>query len=243
MFPSLGGLNMALSDYHLSDEIEEIDGLWFPAGIKKTAPAHALNHSNNADIAASFCRQRRYCIQAGGNVGIWPLRFAASFEHVFTFEPEEVSMRCLARNIAGVKNIAAYSRALGPQADEGFVGVKRESLGSHYLVGASLLEETGASNWTQMNSIDQFCADGEVFRDDMPIDLIQLDIEGFEIYALRGAVETLKRCKPVLCLEVRSFPGRFAEGKDELKAFLLEAGYRTAIELPGNDVIFKHKDS
>jgi hypothetical protein len=48
------------------------------------------------------------------------------------------------------------------------------------------------------------------------IDLMQLDLEGFEYDALVGARETIERCKPVIIVESTS---------DNVDTFLAEFGY------------------
>lgn len=41
----------------------------------------------------------------------------------------------------------------------------------------------------------------DVLSPDLPVDLIKIDVEGGEILVLRGAVQTLTRCKPVVIFE------------------------------------------
>lgn len=222
------------------DDFFKIRNYVFPKGIKETAPDHAFRHAQNAFKAAAHCKERRYCVQAGGNVGLWPVAFAAEFQHVFTFEPDPISFHCLKLNISESKNIAAYKALLGDCYNEGVFGIKRESLGSHYMVDA---HEGDAHCEVQM-SIDQMARDSMSFSNDpFNVDLIQLDIEGFEYYALMGALETIRRCRPVICVELRDFPGRYFVGPKEVRSLLSEEGYIEVEALSGNDFIFKHKEA
>lgn len=61
----------------------------------------------------------------------------------------------------------------------------------------------GDKIWTV--TIDSLVKDGNINR----CDFIKLDIEGFELKALKGAVETLSRFKPTLMIEMNS--GRLKE--------------------------------
>jgi hypothetical protein len=51
------------------------------------------------------------------------------------------------------------------------------------------------------------------------VDLLKIDIEGMEIQALRGARDTIQRCRPIMIME------HFKSNQEELKNFLDEANY------------------
>jgi hypothetical protein len=61
------------------------------------------------------------------------------------------------------------------------------------------------------------------------VSIIQLDVEGFEQPALMGAMETIKRCKPILILENCPEPDWLAEN-------ILSLGYRISGNLHKNTV-------
>ena len=72
-------------------------------------------------------------------------------------------------------------------------------------------------------------------------DLIHLDIEGFEYYALKGAVETIKRTKPVIALEwMNHGEARYGSSNDDIEKFLNELGYKS-VEKIYNENIFVYK--
>jgi hypothetical protein len=75
--------------------------------------------------------------------------------------------------------------------------------------------------------------DGDIYVDTIDsydlheVDLIQLDIEGAEYEALLGAKDTLARCKPWLCLEVKMTQGFYNRTVEDLYALLHKLGYET----------------
>lgn len=66
------------------------------------------------------------------------------------------------------------------------------------------------------------------------LDLLKFDVEGMEAEALKGAVETIDRCKPLMFIEV------VKSDKDAITSFLEERDYMV---LPhGMNVLAVHKD-
>jgi len=163
----------------------------------------------------------RTCIQAGGCIGIWPIRLAQVFEHVITFEPEPVNYECLSHNTADVTNLSRYRAALGQDKHRIRMGLEPRYIG-----------HCGA--W-------QVMPDGDipvVRIDDMgldDVDLIYLDIEGSEHPALMGGLETIRRCRPVIGLEVKGFSRRYNNGASPLE-LLMNEGYQMQANI-GSDVL------
>ena len=129
---------------------------------------------------------RRICIQAGGCLGIWPLRLSQLFDRVITFEPEPTNYYCLQMNTAHLSNVEAHNAALG-QRSGGSVHMKLTDIGN-----------SGAHYAVPGGDIPVVCID-DLDLDD--VDLIYLDVEGYESQALRGAINTIKRCTPVIGVE------------------------------------------
>lgn len=187
--------------------------IW-PADTRESQKAHALKHVLCLEYAVtSCCREWRTAVQAGGNVGLWPMRLAKSFEKVITFEPEPVSRACLVENVKRLKNVTVLPFVLGSERRS--CGIERRSLGSHVVT------EDGAIEMIRLDDLD--LAD---------VDLIQLDIEGYEIHALRGGVETIRKWKPVIQVEILN---RLA--LSPIFAFMLAESYRLRKDL-GRDFVF-----
>jgi hypothetical protein len=67
--------------------------------------------------------------------------------------------------------------------------------------------------------------------------LIYLDIEGGELDALRGAQETLRRCRPVLGVEINKNLRFVGVTEDQIMGFIHDRGYRFVRDL-GSDRAF-----
>jgi len=73
-----------------------------------------------------------------------------------------------------------------------------------------------------------------------------LDIEGYEIYALKGGIETIKKYRPVIVLEVceDGHIEKYGYNRSDLEAFLETLGYQFIKHLnANNDNVYMHKSS
>lgn len=129
---------------------------------------------------------KRVVICAGANCGLYSRLFSNEFETVYGFEPDPLNFHCFVNN--GQKdNIIKIQAGLSDR--HGTASVKRIS---DENVGMHKLEDTTDST-IPLLMIDDF-----EFRH---LDLIQLDIEGHEVQALRGGIKTIKTHIPNIILE------------------------------------------
>jgi len=167
-------------------------------------------------------RKRDVLIHAGGNMGIYTKIFAAHFEKVFVFEPEDDNFTCLALNCCHLSNVFMYKAALGAfNKTTGIDKKNPESCGNHQV--------TGRSGRVPMLTIDNLCQD--------KVALIHLDIEGYELFALQGAVETIKRCRPLIAYESVGGYKDYNYEEDAIPKFLYNLGY-TRSSTYANEVMF-----
>jgi hypothetical protein len=64
--------------------------------------------------------------------------------------------------------------------------------------------------------------------------LIHLDIEGYELYAIKGAVNTIVKYKPTVVLEVRDH----SDTQIQLEQLLAELDYKMVDILGGSDRVY-----
>lgn len=130
-------------------------------------------------------RNFRICVQAGGNLGLYPRMLAEHFNTVYTFEPAPENFFCLTHNCQR-DNIVKFQAALGDHA--GAVAVNY--VPAH--TGGSTINETehGAIPVMPIDALNLF-----------DVDLIALDCEGYEPKILGGARITIDRSRPVITCE------------------------------------------
>jgi FkbM family methyltransferase len=200
--------------------MRQIAGFFWPDDVAEKW-RHSLKHVQSLEWTLQRCKGRRTAVQAGGNMGLWPRRMAeAGFHRVMTFEPDEKSRACLERNVP--KQVEVFSCALG--AGQSTCAIEHRSLGSHRVVEGTAV---------QVVALDSFGL--------MALDLLQLDVEGYEWHALLGAADTIERCRPLIHLELRGFTQKYGRSDDEVRELLGRLGYRLVKELPGNDFVYESR--
>jgi len=138
----------------------------------------------------------------GANYGYYCLKFAGNASHIYAFEPVSRTHDILAKNIRrnNLTNVTAYKLGLSD---------KKSSREIHLYGNSgknSLFLRSGKLNPHEMligqEVIDLVTLD-DFIRDERltPPDLIKVDIEGSELYALRGARKTITKYQPILLIE------------------------------------------
>lgn len=130
-------------------------------------------------------KQRKVVITAGGNQGLYTRLYSKLFETVYSFEPDAFNFYCLVNNNQN-ENVIKMNCGLGAEVD--MLSLKRPNMtntGTHHL--------TKDPGNIPVLTIDTF---------HFPtVNLIQLDVEGYEVNVLKGASQTIQRCRPVVILE------------------------------------------
>lgn len=159
-------------------------------------------------------------LQAGGNCGLYPFYYSFLFDKVVTFEPEPLNFRCLAENCVS-NQFVKFNTALGDKC--GFVKIgnpdpDRDNNGMYTVGGGDIEVYTMTIDSLQLDQ----CS------------LIHLDVEGYEFNVLKGGINTIKKFKPVLALEI-------SKDKDEIDKMLTKVGYKCVEQygVENNNFVYK----
>jgi FkbM family methyltransferase len=167
--------------------------------------------------ATNLVRGWRAAVQAGGNVGIFPKWLTARFETVYTFEPDAELFEALMHN-APERNIVKLQAALG--SERGCVSlssIRRERTDKPAHKGLTHIAGAGVVPCLRLDDLA------------LPAcDLIYLDIEGWEYFALQGAADTIARCRPVIGVEINRYINYSGHTPEELREWLYAAHYAHA---------------
>ena len=135
-------------------------------------------------------------IDIGANLGWYSVllnRVSESGSLVFAFEPDPNNFELLEFNVTknDCSNVKAFNKAISNKSETlSLYKYPEKNLGRH-----SLLPQKGAQE-IEVNTVclDEFL-DAELHS---KVKFIKIDIEGYEFYALRGAIDILKCCPMVM---------------------------------------------
>lgn len=137
--------------------------------------------------ALSFLKDRRVAIDIGGHIGLYSNALLEIFETVIGFEPAPVNAKCYGANAS-----AAILHVCGLGAKEGKLNLNLASENS----GNNSLVESFGNDYVPIliKTLDSFNINN--------IDLIKVDVQGFEEQVLLGAEQTLKNNSPIIIIEL-----------------------------------------
>lgn len=165
------------------------------------------------NLISSYCANKRVVVQAGGNCGFYVKPYAQMFETVYTFEPNSLNFYCLTNNV-WEGNVVKIQACLGESHNSVGLTYKKVNSGVSRVHGEGIfptfkIDDLGLSN----------------------CDLIHLDIEGYEMFALKGGIETIKEFKPIIALEWLDHNNQFGVSADDILNWLTELGYKEIASL------------
>jgi len=167
---------------------------------------------------ARIVPRRGVAIDAGANIGLFALSLVQCCERVYAFEINRETSRelkdCAHPRIeilnVGLSNRAGEATLYTPVREDGMVLTGWASLQSGNCPGVTQHRETSV----HLRTLDSFqfpeCA------------FLKIDVEGHEVELIEGGLETLRRTRPVILVEVR------AANAARVGALLEPLGYRRA---------------
>ena len=201
--------------------MKRINGFYWPDSDVECHPV-ILNQVKDIENVLKYVEKHDMCIQAGGNVGVWPKNLAEVFKTVMTFEPHPENFECLLKNCPE-KNIIAHNNALSDVFE--YISVKSPNREHDFNCGAYQVFPKGDISTFRIDDLDLHACD-----------LIYLDIEGYELKALKGAIETIKMYHPVIAFEDKELPLMYGKLVGDVEKWLEYLGYEV-VERIHRDVI------
>ena len=149
---------------------------------------HGLFESSLIEWCKQFCSPNGIFLDIGAHTGTYAISLAPFAKKVYAFEPQRMTYYALCGGVAlsNLHNIDCVGCGLG-SIDQ--VGMQTLNLVSLDGGGSTLHDVQGtilATECIEVRRLDDVAIEG-------PISFIKMDIEGNELNAIKGGVETLRR--------------------------------------------------
>jgi FkbM family methyltransferase len=162
---------------------------------------HGFWEKHIYDIYSKFLTPESIVIDAGANIGFHTVHFAKLSKLVYAFEPQSVIFNILSTNILLNEvsdKVKQYRLGLGDKRTKLYMESESIHMQSDTVCnfgGRGLTKEISDSE-----KIDLIKWDDD-FKHVDKVDFIKMDIQGSEIYALKGMGDMLIKNKPWMLLE------------------------------------------
>lgn len=158
-------------------------------------------------------------VDVGANIGYFT-RIASALVGggVHAFEPMPAAIRLLRENARDLKNVRLHEIALSNE--RGVCDFSIRKYGDTSSLGADIASATANIISVQTDTIDN------VLKDEKRIDVIKIDVEGYEYEVLKGALETIKSKRPLLYFEyIESYVSNRGFAIEDFKSLFAPLGY------------------
>lgn len=183
--------NDIIYDLDISDYVEHL--IYF--GFKDVSLEKLFEYAKNAKVI----------IDIGVNIGLTSLNFAKISPDavIIGFEPDIKNFRKAEKNLSinEITNVKILNKGLGEASDTVRLSrVNAANAGMNRILPKSSEDQGQVYESTEIQIIkfDDFAAEENLSK----IDLIKIDVEGYELNVLKGAANSIRKYKPVLFIEL-----------------------------------------
>lgn len=137
-----------------------------------------------------YSHPEKIALDIGANIGTHSLVLSRYFDKVYSFEPLFYDVLQKNMDINGISNVQVIPKGLSDIHGE--ATIKRDN----FNAGASYITSDGDSS-INLDKLDNFTFN-------KPIALMKIDVEGHELEVIRGGLETIRKHKPVIIIEIKN---------------------------------------
>ncbi len=207
--------------------------VWDPHEIRQASSVLVNNGDYESDelyTVLTLAQHATNILDIGANIGWYTLHLAQAVQTrdgiIYAFEPipytYEVLQRNLALNPEQAQRVQTYNLALGETTEsvefyipafQGSVAASRNTL---------YPEDQNKVIEGQMVVLDEFAKSEKM----QAIDLLKCDVEGAELFVLRGGMGLIERDRPMIMLEMlRKWSAKFDYHPNDIIRLLTKKGY------------------
>jgi FkbM family methyltransferase len=222
----------------------QIEGLYFP--FDDFFKDYSLNNSiysfgqKSREAALKYVNRYNHVIDIGAHVGISVHHWQKMFEKVTAFEPMIDHFSCLEKNVKNLKNIELHNVAISSEEGKLYGSYRSTKNSGSFQLLDSDYQQPSKKSPRKLYEISVKKLDSFNFTD---LNLLKIDVEGWEFEVLKGAIKTIQKHKPILLIEFTGGKSRKSLHRynvNEYQKLILELDYK-AVETIESDTIYVPK--
>ena len=197
-------------------KIEKVNDFWVPSNdvhIEQWKSGSPFTQNKCLNKFIKYCESQTKKMKTVIDVGAWCGTWAKAIEpfakKVIAFEPDRIHFECLQRNCT--INCTPRMEAVGAQLQE-----------------VSLTEDnfTQAKRVNEKGNIRMITLDHMAYED---VDMIKIDVEGYEMQVLKGATKTLENIK-YLMIELNNNTKKYGSNNVEVERYIASLGFKVLMD-------------
>lgn len=151
-------------------------------------------------LFSSIVKKSDCVIDVGANIGCTSILFGDLAAKVYSFEPSTSTFNFLEKNIgsSGLKNVELINCGLGNACFETELAFSKKNRSGAFISDRVEVASGHVCEQVKINTLD-FYADKLKLE---KVDFIKIDVEGFEKSVVEGGLNTLKKHKPIVVVEL-----------------------------------------
>ena len=204
--------------------MKRVNGFWIPDDdhnlvLDLLGPGEAHDVSVFTEVRKYIKDQpKRVMVDVGANIGRWARHFHTDYDQIFCYEPANYNFECLEKNVEHQTNIHVRNYGLGQTKHTASLSIAvQDHLGS-------TMAKPDPNGDIEIQKLDD---------QNLPnLDLLKIDVEGFETEVLKGGQNIIKDQKPLIAIERHAFNYKLlGKTKKESHLYLQELGYQMMFKL------------
>ena len=205
--------------------IEYVNGYWVPANdihIEKWKTGEPFTQNKGLKQFVEYLDRKHLkfnnVLDVGAWCGTWSNTISKYANLVHAFEPDQLHYECLMKNIED--NVIAHHCAVGSTKSKVSLTAEQKNFtqGKRIIPDGEIL----------MTTVDSFAITN--------IDLIKIDVEGYEMEVLKGANDALTQCTCMM-IELNNNSKKYGSSNGQITKYLTQKGFSVLIKT-WPDVVF-----
>jgi FkbM family methyltransferase len=195
---------------------------------KRVIPIEILNFGDyekqDTEMILNLINEGDTILDIGANIGWFAINIAKQKKNlqIRAYEPIPKTYKYLINNIKmnAISGITAFNF--------GFSDVKKDL---KFYFNPELTGNTSLENLTQSNKIEEIKCSvkriDDVIKNNQRVDFIKCDVEGAELFVLKGGIQTIKTSRPIIFAELlRKWTAKFNYNPNDVITLLKDLGYK-----------------